>query len=267
MTAVTPYVSRLFIYPIKALDRVAVEYVTILKSGALKRDREFAILDESNHFVNGKRNNRVHALRSQFDIETNSVSLRIEGTQRTETFNVDKEREALERWLAEYFGFPVRVVQSLDMGFPDDTVSPGPTLISTATLETVASWYPGLDVEEVRLRFRANIEISGVSAFWEDRLFAEAEQTVNFQIGDVQFKGVNPCQRCIVVSRDSQTGDAYPNFQKTFVAKRRETLPEWTTRSRFNHFYRLAINTRLPACEEGKIIRVGDEVKILSLGN
>ena len=264
MTLVIPYVSKLFIYPIKALDRVGVESVTVLKSGALKRDRQFAIFDESGHFVNGKRNQRVHALRSQFDLETSIVSLHVQGTDRIETFDVEKEQEALSSWLGGYFGFPVRVMQNLALGFPDDTVSPGPTIISTATLEAIASWYPELEVEEIRRRFRANIEISGVPAFWEDRLFTEAERTVNFCIKDVHLMGVKPCQRCVVITRDSHTGEAYPNFQKTFVAKRRETLPEWTERSRFNHFYRLAINTRVPPSEEGKEICLGDEVRILS---
>ncbi|MFQ4141685.1 MOSC domain-containing protein [Chlorogloeopsis sp. ULAP02] len=263
MTDVIPYVSRLFIYPIKSLDRVSVERVTVLKTGALKGDREFAIFDESGHFVNGKRNQRVHALRSQFNLETNIISLFVQRTKDIATFHIEKERKALENWLGEYFGFPVQIRQNLDMGFPDDTVASGPTIISTATLETIASWYPGIDVEEVRLRFRANIEISGVPAFWEDHLFAKAEQTVDFQIGNVKFMGVNPCQRCVVVTRDSQTGEAYPNFQKTFVVKRQQTLPEWAERSRFNHFYRLAINTRVPASEEGKAIAIGDQVKIL----
>ena len=180
------------------------------------------------------------------------------------TRHIYKERDALESWLGEYFGFPVEIKQNFDTGFPDDTVSPGPTIISTATLEAIASWYPALDVEEARSRFRSNIEIAGVPAFWEDQLFTEAEGTVNFQIGEVQFMGVNPCQRCVVITRDSKTGEAYPNFQKTFVTKRRETLPEWTERSRFNHFYRLAINTWLAASEEGKTISIGDKLKISS---
>ncbi|MDM9382044.1 MOSC N-terminal beta barrel domain-containing protein [Chlorogloeopsis sp. ULAP01] len=264
MTDVIPYVSRLFIYPIKALDRVSVERVTVLKTGALKGDREFAIFDESGHFVNGKRNQRVHALRSQFNLETKSISLFVQGTKDTATFHIEKERKALENWLGEYFGFPVQIRQNLDMGFPDDTISSGPTIISTDTLLTIASWYPGIDVEEVRLRFRANIEISGVPAFWEDCLFAKAEQSVDFQIGNVKFMGVNPCQRCVVITRDSQTGETYPNFQKTFVVKRQQTLPEWAERSRFNHFYRLAINTRLPASEEGKAIAIGDKLQIFT---
>ena len=259
---VIPFVSRLFIHPIKSLDRVGVEKIAVLKSGALKRDREFAIFDESGHFVNGKRNERVHALRSKFDLETNVVSLRVQGTDHTNTFHVEKEHEAFEGWLGEYFGFAVKVKQNLDTGFPDDTASPGPTIISTATLETIASWYSGLNVEEVRLRFRNNIEISGVPAFWEDRLFSESEKTVNFQIGNVQFMGINPCQRCVVITRNSQTGEAYPNFQKMFVTQRRTTLPEWAERSRFNHFYRLAINTQLPLTEAGKTICIGDELRI-----
>ncbi len=262
MTDVIPYVSRLFVYPIKSLDRVEIKSINVLKSGALKRDREFAIFDKSGHFVNGKRNNRIHAIRSEFNLETNIVSLRVQGTEQTNVFHIDKERKALECWLGEYFDFPVEVKQNLDTGFPDDTASPGPTIISTATLETIASWYPGLDVEEVRLRFRSNIEISGVPAFWEDQLFTEADETINFQIGNVQFFGINPCQRCVVVTRDSKTGGAYPNFQKTFVAQRRTTLPEWAEKARFNHFFRLAINTQLPAIEEGKTICIGDELRI-----
>ena len=259
-----PTISKLFIYPIKSLDRVELEQASVLKSGALKRDREFAIFDEANHFVNGKRNALVHALRSEFDLQADTISLHIQGAAQATTFHLRQEREALEGWLSDYFGISVALKQDLDMGFPDDTVSPGPTIVSTATLEAIASWYPGLDVEEVRLRFRNNIEISGVPAFWEDQLFAKSDEPVHFQIGDVQLMGINPCQRCVVITRDSQTGEAYPSFQKTFVAQRQATLPEWAERSRFNHFYRLAINTQLAPTEAGKTIGIGDELKIHS---
>ncbi|RUT02824.1 hypothetical protein DSM106972_057440 [Dulcicalothrix desertica PCC 7102] len=50
-TDVIPYVSRLFIYPIKSLDRVSVESINVLKSGALERDREFAIVDKLGNLV------------------------------------------------------------------------------------------------------------------------------------------------------------------------------------------------------------------------
>ncbi|MBF2063066.1 MAG: MOSC N-terminal beta barrel domain-containing protein [Calothrix sp. C42_A2020_038] len=263
MNNIVPYVSKLFIYPIKALDRVEVDCATILKSGALQYDREFAMVDNLGNFVNGKRNQHVHAIRSRFNLDANTVCLSLPKVCEA-TFHLQNERAILENRLSEYFGFPIYITQNLDMGFPDDTVSPGPTIISTATLEAIASWYPELDVEEVRLRFRSNIEISGVPAFWEDCLFAEPEQTVDFQIGNVKFIGVNPCQRCVVVTRNSQTGEQLPNFQKTFVAKRRQTLPQWVNKSHFNHFYRLAVNTRVPSSEEGKTISIGDVVYVKS---
>ncbi len=262
MTSVIPHVSKLFIYPIKALDSFEVKRVSILRSGAIKGDREWAIFDESGGFVNGKRHQPVHALRSQFALNTKEVFLSASGVKPTQKFELLHEEKLLSNWLSEYFGFPVHLKRNIEQGFPDDTVSPGPTIISTATLEAIASWYPGLEVEEVRRRFRANIEIAGVPPFWEDRLFREKGQTVDFLIGKVRFMGVNPCQRCVVVTRDSRTGEAYPNFQKTLVAKRWETLPEWAQRSQFNHFFRVAVNTRVPVSEERKEICLGDEVTI-----
>lgn len=147
-------------------------------------------------------------------------------------------------------------------GFPDDTNAPGPTVISTGTLETVTSWFPELTVDEMRFRLRANLEIGGVPPFWEDQLFTQAGHCVQFQVGEVLFEGINPCQRCVVLTRDSMTAEAYPNFQKIFAAKRSESLPAWATYDRFNHFFRLSVNTSVPESEAGKVLRTGDEVKI-----
>ncbi|NJK39676.1 MAG: MOSC domain-containing protein [Oscillatoriales cyanobacterium RM2_1_1] len=258
-----PSVARLFLYPVKSLDPVAVESVTVLVSGALQRDREFALFDQGGQYVNGKGQPRIHQLRSQFHLETQVLTLGIHPDQPSTPFQLPEAQPQLEQWLSDYFNFPVQLRQNLERGFPDDIASPGPTIISTATLEAVASWYPGLEVEEVRRRFRANIEVENVPAFWEDCLFAEAGQTVDFQIGAVTFMGINPCQRCVVITRDPQTGAAYPNFQKTFVTKRHDTLPGWTVRSRFNHFYRLGINTRRLDSGMGLRIQVGDRLELL----
>ncbi|MCA1685537.1 MAG: MOSC domain-containing protein, partial [Planctomycetia bacterium] len=55
-------------------------------------------------------------------------------------------------------------------------------------------------------------------------------------------------------------------FSKRFSGHREATLPPWATAARFDHFYRLAVNTRRPGpgAEPG-VIRVGDEVEILSV--
>lgn len=99
----------------------------------------------------------------------------------------------------------------------------------------------------------------GLPAFWEDRLFADSDASVvRFKIGDVAFEGSNPCARCPVPSRDSFTGSADPTFQKRFSEKRQAKLPAWAPVGRFDHFYRLATNTRVPSTECGKLLRVGD---------
>jgi len=156
----------------------------------------------------------------------------------------------------------VRIEENPINGFPDDITAPGPTVISTATLADVTNWFSGLDLAESRRRFRANLEIEDVEPFWEDLLYGEEGEAVCFQIGNVQLEGTNPCQRCIVPTRSPQTGERYTEFAAIFEKQRYEKLPDWATRSRFDHFYRLAVNTRPVASHTGTI-HVGDEVRIL----
>ncbi|MBL1175416.1 MOSC domain-containing protein [Pantanalinema sp. GBBB05] len=255
-----PYLAQIFLYPIKSLDGVAVTQATILPSGALQHDREFAIVDQQGKVVNGKRTAAVHQIRASFDLVARTVDLNCEGTEQPTKFHLDHERSQLAAWLSDYFGFTVYLIQNTEMGFPDDTASPGPTLISTATLQTVTNWFPGLMLSNVRQRFRTNLEIADTAAFWEDQLFGRADIPVRFQIGEVQLDGINPCQRCIVPVRDPMTGQPMADFQKTFTQQRQATLPDWTEPTRFNHFYRLAVNTRLPAAEAGKDLHVDDQI-------
>jgi uncharacterized protein len=257
-----PQLARISIFPIKSLDGLIVSEAQILPSGALKGDREFAIIDGAGKFVNGKRNPKVHLLRSCFDLDARTVTIWVQGEADRQIFDLDGDRHAMSDWLSEYFGQPVKLEQNLEMGFPDDTDSPGPTIISTGTLTTVGSWFPQLSYEQAQRRFRTNLEVDAVLPFWEDRLFTNIESSVIFKVGDIQIEGINPCQRCIVPTRDPETGEVYDRFQKIFVQKRQETLPEWVERSRFNHFYRLAINTRIPSSEAGKVLTIGAELKL-----
>ncbi|MHC5599684.1 MAG: MOSC domain-containing protein [Nostoc sp.] len=259
----TPYLAKILLYPVKSLDGVEVENARVLASGALQHDREFAIFDEQGKFVNGKRHPKIHLLRAQFALLNRTISLQIPGCKSQQIFHLEDEQQALEATLSNFFEFAVTLRQNSLMGFPDDTRSLGPTVISTATLAEVASWFPGLSVDEMRRRMRANVEIGGVPAFWEDQLFSEQGDLVSFQVGDVQFFGVNPCQRCIVPTRDSSLGEAYPNFQKIFVTQREATLPTWVGSSPFNHFYRLSVNTQLPPSSAEKVLQLGNEIDIL----
>jgi hypothetical protein len=255
-----PEITKLCLFPIKSLDRVEVEQAQLLAGGALMHDREFAIVDGQDKFVHAKRTEKVHLLRSHFDLSTRTITLQASDIPPV-TFHVDHGRAALAAWFSQYFGYPVTLKQNLHMGFPDDKVASGPTLVSVASLEAIATWFD-LSLEEVRQRFRANIEIDGVPAFWEDQLFGEPGQPRSFQIGDVRFLGINPCARCVVPTRNPWTGDRISDFQQQFVAKRQATLPVWANSKQFNHFYRLTVNTQVPVTEAGKVLTIGDELKI-----
>ncbi|MDJ0674100.1 MAG: MOSC N-terminal beta barrel domain-containing protein [Calothrix sp. MO_167.B42] len=258
-----PYLAKILLYPIKSLDGVEVSQTQVLPSGALKCDRSFAMFDPQDKFINGKRNPRVHLLRSCFNLDKQTVSLQIPEVG-SKDFHLHLDREALTGALSDFFGMTVRIQDNEVMGFPDDTKSPGPTIISTATLTEVASWFPGVTVEQVRRRIRANLEVDGVPAFWEDGLFTQAGGTVSFRIGDVLFLGVNPCQRCVVPTRNPETGEVYRGFQQIFASQRQKTLPVWVNKSRFNHFYKLAVNTRISSLTPSDVLSVGDTIEIIS---
>jgi uncharacterized protein len=258
----TGFLDRITLFPIKSLDGVDVSAATILSSGSLQGDREFALIDGDHKIVNAKRTGLIQSLRSTFDLDQRSVTIGIQAAPPT-TFHLDADRPALERWLSDYFGYPVTLIQNTATGFPDDRASPGPTIVSTASLAAVSQWYPGTDAAEMRRRFRTNLELAAVPAFWEDQLFDQAESPRLFTIGAVQFHGINPCQRCIVPSRDALTADPTPQFQKTFLAERAASLPPAINRDRFNHFYRLAVNTRIPPSEAGQQLHLGAQCRTI----
>jgi uncharacterized protein len=255
--------DRIEIFPIKSLDGMVVETATVLPSGALKGDRQYAMVDDAGKWVNGKANAMVHRLRSTYspDLSTVTISVQDEGS---ETFDLLDDRTGLEKWLSGYFQKSIHLEENTEVGFPDDTKSPGPTVISTATLAAIASWFPGITVAEARRRFRTTLEFNNVSEFWEDHLFGPAGETLAFRIGQIEFLGINPCERCIVPTRESLEGSPTSGFQKTFVQQRQSTLPAAVERSRFNHFYRLAVNTRLAdsaSVTSGAAIQRGDIVQ------
>lgn len=252
-----PTVSRIFVYPVKSLSRTAVAESRVITGGGLVHDREFALFDGEGVVINGKRHPRVHHIQATYDLP--ALTIKLDDL----TFHLVEDHASLERWFSEYFSFPVTMKRNTTTGFPDDLDSPGPTILSAASLAEVNAWFPNLDREQIGRRFRANIELENVPAFWEDRLFGEPGEVVDFTIGDVRFQGINPCARCPVPSRHPDTAEVVPDFAKVFSASRQDTLPAWTPAGRFDHFYRLSVNTRVPATEAGKVLRVGDEVKIV----
>jgi uncharacterized protein len=262
----TAWLANIRLHPIKGLDPVSVPEARIGPNGGLQLDRVWVLLSVEGKWINGKSNPEIHRIRAEYDPLLASVTLSVvpgrSGNDHRNlkpakcAFPSDTERAAA--WFSGYFGKTV-IVRHVPEGAPDDGLATGPTIVSTASLQSVCDCFPGMELNEARERFRTTLEIDGASAFWEDRLFAEDENyAVRFKIGEVLFEGSNPCARCPVPPRNPRTGEELIGFQRKFSDMRRALLPYSSPRERFDHFYRLATNTRVASTEHGKLLRVGD---------
>jgi len=257
--------ANIRLHPIKSLDPVHVNETRIGPGGGLEFDRAWALYSADGQWVNGKRTAAIHLIRAAFAPDISSVTLSVSaGTRKipSKTFAFPGDTAAASQWFSSFFEQPITVRYSPE-GFPDDNIANGPTIVSRATLQAVSELFGGMDVDEARRRFRTTLEIDGVPPFWEDQLFGEEERSaVRFRIGEVDFEGSNPCARCPIPPRNPLTGEIIPGFQKRFSDFRRVNLPAWTPESRFDHYYRLATNTRVASAESGKVLRVGDLLNV-----
>jgi uncharacterized protein YcbX len=264
-SSAVPHLANIRLHPIKSLDPVSQKEARIGPGGGLEHDRAWALYSVDGQWVNGKRTAAIHLIRAAFAPALSSVTLSVPGDKRkipTATFAFPGDTAAASEWFSNYFEQPITVRHSPE-GFPDDTTAYGPTIVSTASLQAVCGLFDGMDIDNVRQRFRTTLEIDGVPAFWEDQLFGEDERSaVRFRIGEVYFEGSNPCARCPVPPRDPRTGEIITGFQRIFSDYRRSHIPAWCPEARFDHYYRLATNTRVAPSESGRILRVGDSLTL-----
>lgn len=251
------HVAGLRVHPVKALDGTTVDSARITPGGTLAGDRAYALFGPEGDPINGKRTPRVHELDAAFDPGAGSLTVTSDGE--THRFDLDAGREAAEAWFSDYFGIETTIERAGETGFVDRR-SAGPSVVSTATIEAVASWFDDLAPESVRRRLRTNVEVGGVEAFWEDRFVGDGAPT--FEAGGIEFEGVEPCGRCVVPSRDPDTGEPLPAFRERFIERREATFPDVADPEAFDHFFAVTLIAAIPEADRGKTIKVGDTVTI-----
>jgi len=252
------HVERITVYPVKGLDGVSLETARVLEGGTIEHDREFALFDAAGEVVNGKRTDRVHDLDTGFDPATGELTVKVGDAERRR-FDLGAERDRAAEWFGEFFGADLTLERDQAVGYVDRREM-GPSVISTATLETVASWFEDVTAEGARRRLRANVEVGGVPPFWEDRFVGAGASS--FLVGGLRFEGVTPCGRCVVPERDPDTGERDPEFRERFVRKRRETFPDWADPEAFDHYYTLMLIAGVAEEDRGGTVRVGDPVRV-----
>lgn len=259
----TAKIARLCVYPIKSLDGVEVKERTLYPTGGgLWGDRMWAIFDERGEAVTGKTEPRVFRLRPKFKAELNGVELSFD--EKVQEFSIGSDdNRALNHFLSDVLQQPVTLRQELQSGFPDYTSNPGPSIVSTATLNEVCAWYPGLTLAEARRRFRMSIEIDGVPAFWEDCLFAAKGVPRPFMLGHLKIHGMGPIMRCPVPTRNPDSGEIQRGFQRQFIKNRQPTIldREGVAVERLAELYYLGVKTQVPS--PNGALKIGDELKLL----
>ncbi len=266
------HVENLWVYPIKGFDRMPVDEISINAAGTFTHDREYALLDPDENDViedrfdsvgktfNGKEIDNTHEVSTAFDPAANELTVEVSEADERRRFDLDTEREAASEWFTEFIGESVDLRRREPPSFVDRPQL-GPSVISTGTLEEVASWFDPITVEGARRRLRPNIEIGGVEPFWEDRILGEDAPCI--EIDGIQFVGAEACARCVVPSRDPESGETIEDFERQFAEYREATLPEWADRDAFEHFFTVMVITDVPESEYGSRLAARDDISVV----
>jgi uncharacterized protein len=260
-------VSQLWTYPFKSGKGVSVS-TTQFDSEGMCDDRRLVALDKDGLFITARRHAQLLQLSciknddgwllqhpsqsSAYQIAHNDSFETITGILWKDTLRaLDAGNEAAS-WLSEVLKVDVRIAlwtqqsrysnkYQLETSFSDAS----PILVaSRASVEQACSW-AGLDTD-VR-RFRPNIVVEGVDAFDE-------EKWSKFQIGDLIFEVLDACVRCILTTRDPDSGDAHPKKQPMKALM--ENHANDTGQPLFG------MNVKLTKTVENASISVGDEISV-----
>lgn len=211
MSAVT--VTALATTPVKGMRLEAVDAIELGELGA-RGNRAFYLIDERGSMVNAKRLGALHTIVPSYDLDAGTLALRFPDGARVagtveygdvlQTRFLSSQRAARELrgpWsaaLSSYFDQPLRVVApevGADRGRAGAT-----SIISRASLRRLAE-VAERDSVDAR-RFRMLIEIEGVSAHEEDGWIGR-----RIRVGEATLRMHGNIGRCLVTSRDAETGE------------------------------------------------------------
>jgi uncharacterized protein YcbX len=219
--------SALYRYPLKSGKVDVLQRVDLDKLG-LDGDRRWMLVDEaSGRFLTQRAEAKMSQLSALWNAQggltlsapqRSSIEIALPGNDAElrgvtiwrDTLRVPDAGDEAARWVSDFIGKPTRLVQvPLDRarttqagyGNDDDQVAFADgfplLLIGEASLQDL-SQKVGRPLE--MLRFRPNLVIEGSEAYAEDGW-------KRIRIGDVEFRVVKPCSRCILTTIDPQTGE------------------------------------------------------------
>ncbi|MFJ2868357.1 MOSC domain-containing protein [Kitasatospora sp. NPDC087314] len=280
--------TGLHVYPVKSMYRLGPDTATVEPWG-LAGDRRWMLADDTGRFVSQRENAALGQIRAGL-LPDGALSLTAPGGSRIEVpapavaagdplaevevwgtrFRAAEAAKDAHRWIAEHLG-DYRLVHlddprarpvDPDYSEPGSTVSMAdgfPLLLTTtASLdrlnELIAAEHPDGHETLPMERFRPNAVVGGAEPWAEDGWR-------RIRIGDLTFKVVKPCGRCVVTTTDQESGERRGPEPLRTLARHHRLLKKAA-------FGQNLIPER-PAGVTGDVLgtlRVGDEVEVLEDG-
>ena len=218
-----PYLSEIFIYPVKSLAGIQVSNWQVNEKGLL-HDRKWMLIDSNNQFLSQRRVPRMVLIKTQITDNklilststSNSISLPLNPNDgdcceisiwndQCAAKTITKEAD---QWLSDFLGIECTLVFQ-----PDNVIRPvDPDYANATDKVNFSDGFPFLIVSDASLsslnqamglhlpmlRFRPNLVISNCESFAED---SWREITIN----NIGFRLPKPCSRCSVPTIDLET--------------------------------------------------------------
>jgi len=209
-------VRAIFRYPVKGLSPQALERVQLTPGQTIPADRLYAIENgpigfdpaapayfPKQRFLMLMRNERLAALRTEFDEATHTLSIHWQGAEAAHgDLRTPQGCAAIENFFSRYctdeLRGPPKVLSGKGHSFSDVAKK----VVSIINLASVAAVEDAVGLPVNPLRFRANIYLSGWPAWRE---FDFLDQTL--AIGKTaRLKIIKRIQRCAATDVDPETG-------------------------------------------------------------
>ncbi len=265
--------SEINIYPIKSLGGISLKE-SFAEPRGLKYDRRMMIVDEQGIFMTQRDFPQMALLKTKINnhelivyhlLTQQSIALPL-----TETDLNNSKKLKIKIWddvcdaksvskIADEFFTDIIGIKCHLVFMPEDErriVDPQRKYVSDLHIVSFADGYPFLIIGQSSLeelnkrlekpvpmnRFRTNFVFTGGEAFEEDNWR-------EFLIGDLKFKAVKPCARCVITTTDQET-----------ALRNQEPLKTLSTFRKFGNKVLFGMN--LVAYSTGKL-KVGDKITLL----
>ncbi len=221
-----PTVAALYRYPVKGLSAEPLPDVALVPGETMPFDRAYAIENGPSGFDPAAprhfpkivflmlmRNERLAQLRTTFDDETRTLTVRRDGEVLAEgCLDTDEGRRAIEAFFdgfeADELRGPAKVLAAPGHSFSDTAAK----VLSLINMETVRAIAGEIGKPVHPLRFRGNLYIEGLPA-WEEFGWVGRQVTV----GGLTFDVTKRIDRCAATNVDPETAARDLNIPKSLM--------------------------------------------------